>query len=85
MINVRFIIHGKLFRNIVAPSDIIFIELIRKLSLCEQLNVDKIENLINVKNYENIYIYFNIHGSSGDFYTKFISENEKKQLNKNIT
>ena len=39
--------------------------------------------ITNVKNYENIYIYFNA-AESNYFYTKFISENEMKTIDKNI-
>lgn len=41
--------------------------------------------ITNIKDYENIYIYFNADYSSGEFYTKFISENEMKTIDKNIT
>ena len=41
--------------------------------------------ITNVKDYENIYIYFNADDSNADFYTKFISENEMETIDKNIT
>ena len=49
-----------------------------------QLSSNKDQYFItNVKDYENIYIYFNT-GHSTDFYTKFISESERKTIDTNI-